>query len=119
MSLKDSLKSIREHFNLSQKDLSEKLEVSKATISLWESGKKYPSRKNMEKLASTFNISLKDLFDISVDEKLESQSNFEFIPSSYRIKNGIELSIKAAKLSKEDLLVVDKAVRVLRVLFEQ
>ncbi len=55
------LKKYRTDNNLTQSDLAEKLDVSDKTISKWELGETYPSKKNMVKLAETLDISLEIL----------------------------------------------------------
>lgn len=55
------LKEFRTNHNLTQSDLAEKLDVSDKTISKWELGETYPSKKNMLKLADILGISLETL----------------------------------------------------------
>lgn len=55
------LKEYRTDNNLTQSDLAEKLDVSDKTISKWELGETYPSKKNMLKLSDTLGISLETL----------------------------------------------------------
>lgn len=52
--------------------MAEKLEVSDKTISKWELGETYPSKKNMLKLAESLGISLETLlFEEQADETKE------------------------------------------------
>jgi len=55
------LKEYRTDNNLTQSDLAEKLDVSDKTISKWELGETYPSKKNMLKLSDVLGISLETL----------------------------------------------------------
>ena len=108
---------IRKHFKLSQGDFSKKLGISKATVSLWENGKKYPSKKNLEKLAKEFNLKPQDLFNNNIHEMLGSQSQFKFRASVFNIKPGLDLYAETEKLSKKDIASIDKAVEILKVFF--
>ncbi len=55
------LKEYREKNKLTQSRLAELLEVSDKTISKWELGATYPSKKNMIKIAEELDISLETL----------------------------------------------------------
>jgi len=114
-----NIASIRHHFNLSQRDFALKLGISKATVSLWENNKKYPSRKNLENLATIFNLDPQDLFGTNVKEKLILQSQFRFRPTIFNIKQGVELRVETEKLSRDELQSVEKAIKLLKVFFEK
>ena len=60
MSLSEKILSLRTGLGLSQEELAEKLEVSRQSVSKWETGQSVP---DLDKL-----IRLADLFSISVDE---------------------------------------------------
>jgi len=77
------LKEYRTDNNLTQSDLAEKLDVSDKTISKWELGETYPSKKNMLKLSDVLGISLETLL-------LEEQSDDT---------NELKLSIKYGVIS--------------------
>lgn len=55
------IKEYRKIYNLSQDDLSEKLFVSRQTISNWETGKTYPDIQIIISLSLLFNVSLNEL----------------------------------------------------------
>lgn len=57
----NTIKTLREKKNLTQKDLADKLGVSDKTISKWETGKGYPDISLMEALASALSISIVEL----------------------------------------------------------
>lgn len=67
MDIGKQIKRYRTSNNLSQEDLSEKIFVSRQTISNWENNKNYPDIKSLLLLSSTFNVSL----DILVKGDLE------------------------------------------------
>ena len=59
MNFSDKVRKLRIQNNLSQEELSEKLDVSRQTISKWEAGNTFPE---IEKL-----ISMSDFFQVSID----------------------------------------------------
>ncbi len=118
MNIGKNITVIRQHFGLSQQDFAMKVGISKATVSLWENGKKYPSKKNLEKLAIIFNLDPQDLFGDNVNEKLSLQSHFKFRASVFTIKQGVELHVETEKLSKEEISSVEKAIKLLKVFFQ-
>ena len=108
---------LRQHYELSQRDFALKMGISKATVSLWENGKKYPTRKNLEKLSSLFNLNPQDLFGHDLLKTLALQPQFTFKPAVFSVKQGVELHIETEKLSREELASVEKAIRLLKVFF--
>lgn len=54
--LSESIVFLRKSFRKSQAWLSEQVDVSRQTISLWESGKVVPSTENLEKLETLFTL---------------------------------------------------------------
>lgn len=52
------LKELREEFNLSQKELAQKLNVSTGAIGMWETGERTPTIEGLKKIAEFFNVSL-------------------------------------------------------------
>lgn len=77
------LKEYRTDNNLTQSDLAEKLDVSDKTISKWELGETYPSKRNMLKLSDILGLSLETLL-------LEDQSDDT---------NELKLSVKYGLIS--------------------
>lgn len=61
MEISTQIKKYRNHMNLSQEELSEKVYVSRQSISNWETGKNYPDIHSLLLLSSLFNISLDQL----------------------------------------------------------
>ncbi len=59
--LADNIKKYRKENNLSQDDLAEKLDVSRQSISLWETGQTQPTLDNIIALANIFGISTDEL----------------------------------------------------------
>lgn len=67
---------LRKENAMSQETLSEKLFVSRQTISKWETGETTPDLDNLIKLASLFNISLDELV---FDEEFPSKNQREIL----------------------------------------
>ncbi|GMA70827.1 transcriptional regulator [Leuconostoc litchii] len=61
MKLGEQIKKYRSGCNYSQEELSEKLFVSRQTISNWENNKSYPDIQSLLLISSIFNISLDEL----------------------------------------------------------
>ena len=55
------LKELRVKFNMTQKELAERLEMSQQAIAKWENGTAEPTVKNLRELAIIFGISVDDL----------------------------------------------------------
>lgn len=63
----ENLKEARLKSGLSQKDLSENIDVAKSTYSLYESGKREPNVDTIKKIASALNVSADTL--LGIDEE--------------------------------------------------
>jgi DNA-binding transcriptional regulator YiaG len=61
---KRTIKSIRDRFDLTQKQLADLLEVSSVTISSWESGNSKPQKRNKEKIIELRETSRSDVEDM-------------------------------------------------------
>lgn len=73
MELNEKLYELRKKNNWSQEELAEKMEVSRQTISKWESGKTIPELNKLVKLSEIYKITLDELVKESVAE--ENTSN--------------------------------------------
>ena len=65
MDIGERLKTYRKHNGLTQEQVAEKIYVSRATISSWETNRTFP---DIEKI-----IYLSDLYDISLDKLLKEE----------------------------------------------
>ena len=61
MELGEKLQSIRKRNNLSQSDLAEKLDVSRQSVSKWETGTATPKLSKLIRISELFNISLDEM----------------------------------------------------------
>lgn len=67
------LRKLRKDNNLTQKQLADKLEITKATVSAYETNTKYPSIEVLIKISNIFNVSSDYLLGLS--EKTEFQNS--------------------------------------------
>jgi transcriptional regulator with XRE-family HTH domain len=67
MSLGNKLYELRKSKNLSQEDLAEKLNVTRQTVSKWETDQSTPDFDQIIPLCNLFEISANDLLDINVE----------------------------------------------------
>lgn len=66
MSFREKIIKLRDERNLSQQELSDLLEVSRQTVSRWESGRSIPSSTQLTKICKTFNVNADFLLDTDV-----------------------------------------------------
>lgn len=75
MKFGENLKNIRKSKNISQEYLAEKLEVSRQSVSKWETGENFPSMNNIMCLCEIFKCKINDLVheDFTDIESLDSE----------------------------------------------
>ncbi len=66
MKFGDNLKNLRKSKKLSQEDLAEKIQVSRQSVSKWETGDAYPSMNNILELCKIFHCHINDLVNDSI-----------------------------------------------------
>ncbi len=81
--LNEALRLIRVFHDLSQKELAEKLEISKSYISELESGKKIPRLEILNKYSDFFDIPISSImfFSESLDKDLKTEKLRMFVSS--------------------------------------
>lgn len=85
MEISKCIKDSRQKNNISQESLAEQLNVSRQTISSWETGKSYPDIVSVIKMSDIFNISLDKMLkeDIklihNMQEKMDSVTSNQSI----------------------------------------
>ena len=72
-----ALKSLREKHGLTQDELAKELNLSKSTISMYESGDRIPRLPTMELLADYFNVNI-DVFQSADSKKSISDDEIKF-----------------------------------------
>lgn len=67
MNLPARLKELRKSNKMNQEELSEKIHVSRQTLSNWETGKNYPDLQNLLYLCELYNITLDELVNEDIE----------------------------------------------------
>ena len=84
-----NLKILRKNHKITQEKLAEIINVTPKTIQNWEHGKYAPSREACKLLCSFFGMTLSDMYDIALEDKLVSES----LRTTDPIKTEIDRSI--------------------------
>ena len=74
MNLSEKIKKLRSENNLTQEQLAQRLQVSRSTISSWETGRSFPDLEMVIEICDCFNVSLD--FLLREDEKMVRKLNF-------------------------------------------
>lgn len=80
MNFSDNLKRLRKENNLSQEELAEKLNVSRQSVSKWESNSAYPEMDKIIQISNMFNVGIdellnKDIREVQEDKQVKSNIN--------------------------------------------
>ena len=113
-----NLKKLRIFAGYNQRQVASKLGVSVSTISSWENGKKLPYGKNLQKVIDFFSITEADIFSDNIDEILQKQDFIDFSYERIKIKDGIFLVAKGDAMVSHDAVLIRKAEKILKALFE-
>lgn len=76
MTIAEKIKKLRKDNNMTQEDLAEKLNVSRQTISKWETNVVIPDADNIVSICKLFNITTDELLDYKVESV---QKKIQFI----------------------------------------
>ncbi len=76
MEIGNKIKKYREHINLSQEELANKIYVSRQTISNWENDKSYPDINSLKLLSNIFDVSIDEFIKGDI-EKIKKRINEE------------------------------------------
>lgn len=68
MKFGENLKLIRKEKNMSQEQLAEKVNVSRQSVSKWETGESYPEMNNILELCKIFNCNINDLIHTNMSD---------------------------------------------------
>lgn len=93
MEIGEKLRKARTHSGLTQEKVAEKIEVSRQTISNWETEKSYPDIINVIKLSDLYFVSLDDLLkgDDQMLEHLKESTNV--VNSNKKLISAIAINI--------------------------
>lgn len=67
MSLGKKIKFLRRKYNLTQKEMSKKINISYSSISKYENNQSLPDLETLKKIAVFFNISVDYLLDVKIE----------------------------------------------------
>lgn len=86
--LSKNLKKIRKDNNLSQEELAEELNVSRQSVSKWESGLAYPEMDKIIQICKRFDLNINDLLQNDISEVKSEET------SKKSVNNIVESSLK-------------------------
>ena len=89
----ENLKTLRIEKNLTQYDLANKLNITKAAISNYENGRRFPDYETLELIADYFNVNID--FLMGREEHPKVDKNIEFIPNMTTTKIKVYGSVPA------------------------
>ncbi|MEK4077337.1 helix-turn-helix transcriptional regulator [Paenibacillus sp. FSL M7-0656] len=92
--LSEKLKQYREQKEITQQELAELLDVSDKSISKWELGNGYPSKKNMMKIADLLDVSLEVMLIEEKQEENKFKKSLKYGLFSYCIIFAVTILIK-------------------------
>ena len=82
MEFHEKLQELRKQKALTQEELAEKLYVSRAAVSKWESGRGYPSIDSLKAIAAFYSVSIDELLSggqvLTIAEETEKQRTRQF-----------------------------------------
>lgn len=113
-----NLKKLRIAAGYNQSQIAGKLSVSVSTVSSWESGKKLPYGKNLQKVIDFFSITEADIFADNIEKVIQKQDFIDFSFERIKIKEGIFLVAKGDVMISHDAALICKAEKILKALFE-
>lgn len=101
MKFNEKLLKLRKEKGLSQEELGMEMQVSRQTISKWETGQSYPDFTRLVMLSDFFDMTLDELVkDLDVQEVRESSLTNEKIDSIYRVSQAVD-SVFQNKMLKD------------------
>jgi len=123
MELGQRLKSLREEKDLSQLELGERLNISNSTLSLYESGKRQPDYKTLQRIADFYGVSIDYLFGRTNTKKPPEKAFESALSDSPELlefwkelskRDDLQLMFKQArKLSPESIRKVVEVIKLI------
>ena len=112
MKFGDNLKLLRKNKKMSQEELAERMNVSRQSVSKWETGEAYPEINNILQLCKVFNCKINDLVNDSIidmdemDEEVKT-SAVKFKESKQKKVKGISKAVSViASICRVIIIVV-------------
>lgn len=90
MKFSEKLQTLRKEKKMSQEDLAQELDVSRQSVSKWESGTTYPEMDKLLALCKIFNCSLEDLTNDNIS-KINVQADEKILPN---LVNNVKTEVK-------------------------
>ncbi|EHI99602.1 helix-turn-helix domain protein [Clostridium sp. DL-VIII] len=93
MDLSEKILKLRKANNLSQEQLAEKLDVSRQSISKWESGQSIPDVEKLIALSNIFNVTIdyllkpSEIDELSIKTEILEKKQKELLDKNKKIKN--------------------------------
>lgn len=117
MNFSDNIKKIRKDNNLSQEEFADLLNVSRQSVSKWESGLAYPEMDKIVMICKKFNVNIDDLLNKDIGEvKSETKSKinitnyinkfFDFITNTVTMFFDMSFGTKIKFLIEETIIVL-------------
>ena len=100
------LKELRKEKKLTQKELADKINVTKLTISRWERGERVPKSDKAQQLADFFNVSVGYLLGYSEKVNAKAKLLDIIISEGYILQSTLDKCI--SKLDETDQLDIKK-----------
>ena len=94
MTIGQKISILRNSVKLSQEQLAEQLDVSRQSVSKWESDASYPEIAKIIQLSSLFNVSIDDLLDTSYTARKLSEMGYSFSKISTVVGGGVVEDLK-------------------------
>jgi len=111
MKFGDNLRNMRKKHNLSQEELSEKVRVSRQSVSKWETGDAYPEMNNLLELCKIFKCQINDLVNDSIID-IDSLDD-EVLEKVVLLQKEKQKNVKA--LSKA-IMIIARIIRIFLIL---
>ncbi|MBP3635652.1 MAG: helix-turn-helix transcriptional regulator [Bacilli bacterium] len=77
MEIGNKIKKYREHINMSQEQLADKVYVSRQTVSNWENNKSYPDINSLKLLRNIFDVSLDEFIKGDIEEMKKRINDYD------------------------------------------
>ena len=119
MKFGENLKSLRKSNNLSQEQLAEKVNVSRQSVSKWETGEAYPEMNNILELCKIFKCNINDLVNDSIIDldSLDEEIKMSVVKFKKEKQNKVKTLSKIIELlSKIGQVIIWIAIPIIAIL---